>query len=116
MKNNIDLTENQMFSATRVSNVLNIFVNIKSPWNIPIQEVRTNDDLDLDHQKNTIIIVGNKETREKIKFYRKMDSSDYCDCCGKRMNLIPWDIELGVCRSCDDYYSKDRDKCIWRKL
>ena len=47
-----------------------------------------------------------------------MDSLDYCDCCGTRMNLIPWDREIGVCRKCDEYYKKTDlgfDRCKWRK-
>ena len=35
-----------------------------------------------------------------------MDSLDYCDCCGARMNLIPRDREIGVCRKCDEHYKK----------
>ena len=118
MKDNIDLTENQMFSTTRIFDaVINIFARVKFPWDIPIQEIRSNDDLKLEHQKsrNALIVVGDKKTREKIKFYKKIDSPNYCDCCGKRMNLIPWNIEVGICRNCDNNHSEDIDKCIWRK-
>ena len=44
-----------------------------------------------------------------------MDSLDYCDCCGKRMNLKPWNWELGICHQCSGYYQKQEDKCKWRK-
>ena len=72
------------------------------------------DDLDLEHQGKSVIALGDKATRAKIKEYRQMDSLDYCDCCGARMNLKPWDRELGVCHKCNEYYGKSFDRCKWR--
>ena len=117
MKENVDLTENRLFSNDWLGDILtfNLITVNKFPWNASIKEIRTNDDLDLDHQKNAIITVGNKKTRAKVKFYREMDSSDYCDCCGKRMNTKPWNKEIGTCHNCDNIFFKDEDKCIWRK-
>lgn len=118
MKRNVDLTENRFFSDNNWFNgvlTLGLITDEKFPWNVFLKEIRSNDDLDLEHQRNAIIAVGSKETRAKVRFYREMDSLDYCDCCGKRMNLIPWDREIGVCHQCNDYYLKDEDKCKWRK-
>lgn len=118
MKRNIDLTENRFFSNNNWFNgvlTLGLVTGEKFPWNAFLKEIKSDDDFDLEHQRNAIIVVGNKETRAKVKFYREMDSSDYCDCCGKRMNLKPWDIEIGVCHKCNNYYLKDKDKCKWRK-
>ena len=117
MKRNVDLTENRFFS----SNVAPIFsltslINEKEmPWTRFMKKLTSDDDINLEHQRNAIIAVGNKETRAKVKFYREMDSFDYCDCCGKRMNLKPWDKEIGICHQCNDYYLKDEDRCKWRK-
>lgn len=111
MKRNVDLTENMFFSNNNWFNgvhTLRLITGEKFPWNI------SDDDSALEYQRNAIIAVGNKETRAKVKFYEKMDSLNYCDCCGKRMNLKPWDREIGVCHQCNDYYLKDEDKCKWR--
>lgn len=119
MKRNIDLTENRIFSSNNIG-LRNINISFitreKFPWNVFLDRIKTEDELDLEHQKNSIIAVGNKETRAKIQFYREMDSLDYCDCCGKRMNLKPWDREFGICHSCNERLLKEEeDKCKWRK-
>ena len=121
MKRNIDLTENRFFSSTTWFNdiamgvlTLGILTGEKFPWNAHLEQIHSDDDLDMDHQRKAIIAVGNKKTRAKVKEYRQMDSLDYCDCCGKRMNLKPWDLEIGICHQCNDYYTKE-DKCKWRK-
>lgn len=121
MKRNVDLTENRFFSSNKFNDIaigvltLGIITGEKFPWNAHIREIKSDDDLDLDHQRKSIIAVGNKAMRAKVKEYRQMDSLDYCDCCGKRMNLKPWDLEIGVCHQCNDYYQKQEDKCKWRK-
>lgn len=122
MKRNVDLTENRFFSSNNWFNdiaigvlTLGIITGEKFPWNAHIREIKSDGDLDLDHQRKSIIAVGNKAMRAKVKEYRQMDSLDYCDCCGKRMNLKPWDLEIGVCHQCNDYYQKQEDKCKWRK-
>lgn len=121
MKRNVDLTENRFFSSNNPFNDISIGVltagivtGEKFPWNAYIEIIDPDNDLYTNQQK-TIIIVGNKKTRAKIKEYRQMDSLDYCDCCGKRMNLKPWDLEIGVCHQCNDHYTKQEDKCKWRK-
>lgn len=115
MKRNVDLTENRFFSNSSQL-VSRLFSDItgKFPWNFDFLEIKSEDDLDLRHQRKSIIALGDKATRAKIKEYRKMDSLDYCDCCGARMNLKPWDRELGVCHKCNEYYEKSFDRCKWR--
>ena len=97
MKRNVDLTENRFFSNNRVFNNISI------------------DEFDLEHQRKGIIAVGNKKMRAEVKMYRQMDDINYCDCCGKRMNLKPWNLEVGICHKCDNYYQNENDKCKWRK-
>ena len=121
MKSNIDLTENRIFSRSSFE-LWNLSITdlleFDFPWNVRLTEIRSDDEFDLDHQRKSIIATGNKEKRAEIRHYREMDSLDYCDCCGARMNLIPWDREIGVCRKCDEYYKShdtSYDKCLWRK-
>lgn len=115
MKRNVDLTENRFFSnSSQLVSILFSDITGKFPWNFDFLEIKSEDDLDLGHQRKSIIALGDKATRAKIKEYRKMDSLDYCDCCGARMNLKPWDRELGVCHKCNEYYEKSFDRCKWR--
>lgn len=120
MKKNIDLTENGFFSRGNFFKELALgvftissFVKSKYPWTAYLTEIHTDDDLDLDHQKQPIIIPGNKIKRAEIKGFHRMDELNYCDCCGIRMNIKPWDEEIGICHKCNDYYEKD--KCLWCK-
>ena len=118
MKRNVDLTSNRFFNNNNWFNgvlTLGLVTGEKFPWNAFAERVTSDDDLDSDLQRKAIIAVGNKATRAKGKFYREMDSEDYCDCCGARMNLKPWDREVGVCHKCENYYLKEQDKCKWRK-
>lgn len=122
MKRNVDLTENRFFSSdnwfTDIAMgvlTLGIITKEKFPWNAHLQQIRSDDDLDLEHQRKAIIAVGDKKMRAKVKEYRQMDSLDYCDCCGKQMNLKPWDREIGICHQCNNYYQEQEDKCKWRK-
>ena len=122
MKRNVDLTENRFFSNDGWLNNMNtsvwtlgLLTGEKFPWNAHLKQINSDDDLDLDHQRKSIIAIGNKTMRAKVKEYRQMDSLDYCDCCGKRMNLKPWNWELGICHQCNEYYQKQEDKCKWRK-
>ena len=119
MKSNIDLTENRMFrDNTTFSGIINCIRHIKFPWGDDgLSLINSKDELDLEHQRKSLIALGNREKRAEIKMYREMDSPDYCDCCGARMNLKPWDKEIGICHKCEEYYENepDRDKCLWRK-
>ena len=119
MKENIDLTESMIFSRGNWQfDILGSMINklmlneYRFPWNI--KTIKSEDDLDLGHQRKSVIVLGDKATRAKIKECRQMDSLDYCDCCGARMNLKPWDRELGVCHKCNEYYGKSFGRCKWR--
>lgn len=121
MKQNVDLTENRIFSRDNWAGdiamgvlTLSILTKEKFPWNAHLDQIRSDDEFDLVHQKRSIIAVGDKKTRAKIKEYRHMDSIDYCDCCGARMNLIPWNFECGICQKCEREVIHE-DRCMWRK-
>ena len=124
MKSNIDLTENRLFSRSNffedfALGVLTIggLTGSRIPWNAVLKQINSDDEFDLVHQKKSIIATGNKLKRAEIKEYRHMDSLNYCDCCGVRMNKKPWDKEIGICHKCNSYYeNKDENKkrCPWR--
>lgn len=122
MKRNVDLTKDRFFSSNNWFNdiaidvlTLGMITGEKFPWIVHIREIKSDDDFDMDHQRKAIIAVGDKATRTKVKEYRQMDSPDYCERCGTRMNLKPWDREIGICHKCNDYYQNQKDKCKWRK-
>lgn len=124
MKNNVDLTENQIFSRNNFFEdialgvlILPIISRAKIPWDLKdFRHIRPDDELDSEHQRKSLIAVGDKKQRAEVAEFRKMDSIDYCDCCGARMNLNPWDREIGVCRKCNDYYEKkDKVKFPWSR-
>ena len=121
MKENIDLTETMIFSRGNwqfdiLGSMINKLMLNEYRFPVKIKKIKLEDDLDIEHQGKSVIALGDKATRAKIKEYRQMDSLDYCDCCGTRINLKPWDRELGVCHKCNEYYEKSFDRCKWRNI
>lgn len=124
MKRNIDLTDNEIFSRSR-NNFFDteLLLKIKSiksmfPWSLYKITDNSGDEYDLDHQKESIIAVGNREQRREVQCFREMDSGNYCECCGKRINLTPWNEEFGLCYKCEENFEKtshSNNKCLWRK-
>lgn len=124
MKNNVDLTENQIFSRNNFFAdmalgvlTLSMLTGSKFPWSVGVfHEIKSDDEFDLDHQRKSLIAVGDKKQRAEVAEFWKMDSENYCDCCGARMNLKPWDREIGICRKCDKHYEKqDKVKFPWNR-
>lgn len=124
MKKNVDLTENQIFSrnnlfADMALGVLQLstLARSKFPWDLKdFRKMRSSDEFDLEHQIKSLIDVGDKKQRSEVAEFRKMDSLDYCDCCGSRMNLKPWDREIGICRKCNEHYENyDKARFPWRR-
>lgn len=124
MKNNVDLTENQIFSQSNFFQdmalgalTLAMINGIKFPWDLKdFRQIKSDDEFDLDHQRKSLIAVGDKKQRAEVAEFRKMDSLNYCDCCGARMNLKPWDSETGICRKCDEYYeTQGGQKIPWNR-
>lgn len=114
MKNNIDLTENRIFSEDQSMRINLIKALLpKLPWGKYITLIESDNDLDLESQRISIIAIGNKLERAKIKFYRQMDSGNYCACCGAAMNKKPWHMEFGLCQTCNDYYKNRKSKFFW---
>lgn len=124
MKNNVDLTENQIFSRSNFFQDMSLGVltlamiaGSKFPWDLKdFRKIKSDDEFDLGHQRKSLIAVGDKKQRAEVAEFRKMDSPNYCDCCGVRMNLKPWDMEIGTCRKCDDYYeTQGGQKIPWNR-
>ena len=110
MKNNVDLTLNNMFSSEINENIS--FSSKLRPskhflWNFEDLKLSSESAFDL-------VIVGNKREREKWREVMRSISVQYCDCCGKRINTKPWKFEVGVCNKCLDEFRNKQDKCIWR--
>lgn len=114
MKRNVDLTENRLFSSIPVRTIVNSQKE-RCPWNIKTMFIRSGDEFDLEHQRESIIATGNRIKRAEISEYRRMDSPNYCDCCGARMNVKPWDKEFGICHKCAVRFEKNQDRCLWRR-
>lgn len=124
MKNNVDLTENQIFSRNNFFTdmalgilTLSMLAGTKFPWDLKgFRQIKSDDEFDLYHQRKSLIAVGDKKQRAEVAEFRKMDSLDYCDCCGAIMNLKPWDREIGTCHKCNEYYEKqDKVKFPWSR-
>lgn len=116
MKDNVDLTQNRMFSRpSRLPGDSNRFLITsgsrgKYPWEYP-------DDTYIYLSSSSVITLGNNILRRKQKFYNSFGDNITCDCCGKRLNKFPWHNERGICHSCADhvYDKQDKNKCPWRK-
>jgi len=121
MKHNVDLTESEIFSRVlfsqaenRISKFMRSSLKGIFPWN---PHWATDFDESFGEQREKIIATGNREERRMVSEFRKMDSPNYCDCCGRQMNLKPWDIENGICHKCAKTVKHlDEDKCLWRKV
>lgn len=111
MKDSVDLTLDRVFSRRPHINRITKTGNGKYHW---------------DHSNkydcytyNSPILLGSKEEREFQRECRISNDTNYCDCCGTRLNRIPWKREVGVCNKCQDNYEKDdlnkKQKCPWRK-
>ena len=114
MKDNIDLTENRIFSGNQgLRDTLIEALLPKLPWEKYIMLIESDDDLDLERQRISIIATGNRSERARIEFYRQMDDVNYCDCCGAAINKKPWYMEIGTCRKCYDYYNNRNRNHPW---
>ena len=116
MKSNIDLTDNHIFSRRSVDLSNHLLMNIYEkiyPWNVYHSYFG-----DMAKQRKAIIATGNKAERTEVKLLRKMDSGNYCERCGKQINLKPWNKRIGLCEKCDEALMHENttfDKCKWRK-
>lgn len=110
MKNNVDLTLNNMFSFETEREYI-IFSKLKSLkrhlWDFERLELSSERESDL-------VITGNKREREKWREIMRAISSQYCDCCGKKINIKPWKFEIRICNECNNDFINKQDKCIWR--
>ena len=91
---------------------MNVYEKIY-PWNVYHRYFG-----DMDKQRKAIIATGNKVERAEVKLLRQMDNGNYCERCGKQINLKPWNKRIGLCEKCDEALMHENttfDKCKWRK-
>lgn len=123
MKRNVDLTESMIFSRNSwVNRIINIddftwgmISGARIPWKIDFKIMDSEDELDMNYQRKSLIALGNREMRAEIKLLREMDEMKNCDRCGDKLDKIPWDRQIGLCKRCNDDFEKQfNDKCKWR--
>ena len=67
------------------------------PWNLHM----IYSDSDLEDNKPSLILLGNRKEREFAKIGKEEDSGRYCDRCGAYITIIPWNHTNGLCRKCE---------------
>lgn len=112
MKQNVDLTENRMFSTTGFDSLLvTVFPNLRPhPWN-PDHFRRIYSDKDIEHN-NSMIICGNATEREAKRFNLMLDYGHICECCGAEL-VKPWAKHYSLCERCSSYLDITCQK-LWR--
>ena len=117
MKSNIDLTDNHIFIRRSVDLSNRLLMNVYEkiyPWKVYHGYFE-----DMGKQRNAIIATGNKVERAEVKLLRQMDSGNYCERCGKQLNLKPWNKRNGLCERCDEDLAQESqtfDKRKWRSI
>lgn len=116
MKNNIDLTSNEMFSRIPIKELSHWkLIGQKYPWEYyEMTEIKSEEDF---KPKFESIFTGDKRERQRKQFAFKMESGDYCDCCGSYLKIIPWDKmdNICLCKTCKKEMSKITNKVPWIK-
>lgn len=115
MKDNVDLTQDRIFSRPRRGNSFSLrSIFPKKPWNNHFAA----DDYSGVHQEDKLIAIGNKEQREEHENIRQEVSGEYCDCCGRKLTKYPWmQKQHGLCSECDEKVFADINrakKMFWK--
>jgi ribosomal protein S14 len=107
----IDLTENRDFSKASFSiieEVMNKRINealgILYPWSICPRYK--------EYRYSSLLPIGNKKQRKAQLLYNEWGTknSTRCDCCGRKVGLIPWKKYFGLCFECEKEYCKKKDE------
>lgn len=103
MRQNIDLTSNQMFSryaqpATIQGFIRGIF-GTKFPWDIPWSRTAG--------EKFEAVKTGDRYERKIKKLCDDEISKNYCDRCGAHLVTIPWNRTYGLCQKCHSELNKE---------
>lgn len=118
MKRNVDLTLRRDFKSNNdsigqfISQHLRINHNIKIsklPWK-QSGLTRINSDADLvkdnDIYYDNIIITGSKIKRQETRKYKYL-YSNICECCGKSLSRITWNVKYDLCKNCSERYNEN---------
>lgn len=96
-----DLTINHVFSAS--SYIPNVLINVERP--------------DKDEIVNELVLTGTAEDRDYKRYYIKYHTcSQYCDCCGRYLDVIPWHFREewdSLCDPCKELHKLRFFEQIW---
>ncbi|PFP65311.1 hypothetical protein COK00_11975 [Bacillus cereus] len=107
MKENIDLTANQDFNKPaqrkpwflqeKTLSILSSRLSKTIPWD-------QNDIFSIlgSAPRNSLVPIGNKEAIKKEKRWAKFEQGLSCECCGKDLSLMPWNMTYSLCTPCDE--------------
>lgn len=110
MKNNVDLTEERMFSRLNINDIkidVHDMISSKFPW-IPVDDGLIFADDRYLQNKNDLISTGNKHERKLAKNAINMVEGKGCLRCGKPIHKYLFAIkDVSLCRECEKYISRD---------
>lgn len=119
MKENVDLTENRdfrksnfpRFNLRKASKLIRRIHNMDFPWS-DMEKITST--LDKDEE---IFLTGNKDSR-RYKLMYNVNGEKMCERCGIELRRLPWILEYGLCKKCDEYVSNVgiHSKCPWNKI
>lgn len=119
MKENIDLTENRMFRDRMDSSlhfVVKTWIHGRIPWNFPEAHLLSDAEEAAASGKIPLIYTGTREERRNAKNIAEENMGLLCDCCGAKINQIPWKRQIGLCRICEEHlnvHSEIRRRFPW---
>lgn len=109
MKQNVDLTENSIFSKKHSFKIILSEESKKFPWSF-------NKDYSSSHNKDrTLFPVGDITKVKKFKEFQKTYySNEICDCCGKPLSKAFWKNSYFLCEECYNYLYLKYDNISWK--
>lgn len=138
MKQNVDLTLNRDFRDSEIPSVnfsddnrliidISVFTDslyddIEIPWKSRNQFTYISNDQHLaynnnygEYEPNNEMLTGNREERDKKRFYASEYDSTICYCCGNKLNT-PWNSNGRVCKACIQAgVLQHTEKIQWRR-
>lgn len=115
MKENVDLTENQIFTTptppTGLAQLLFEVLKVTKPWDFQnnFKKVESDSDLEGFAEQRRCFGVGNKEERQRWKTIRAYERDQICDRCGQNRGKKPW-----AKNRCDCYSMSYKPKIPWK--
>lgn len=123
MKDNVDLTQNEMFVTPEDTHnndpnftdaeIIRMFSH-RLPWNFIYSTRSINSDQDL-FGKDELILTGTKKDRRRKSFDVEELTEHYCDCCGAYLMEKPWlrSIYYCLCQKCSRKLELEYHRIPW---